>query len=364
MRKIACKGKSASRQCLSSFKLLPVAIRKIVTSDDVVLHMALHPYIFEVMWLLVELAVEVLAEPVEFLSLDKLLEALCVGLDLNSPFYKLRCENNRREIMVSLWRQESVLQVPGFFLKVFGATIGQIYCVKIGVKHVGEGCKCWKPPAEADGVLINLTQLLGRGSCGFDHIFRVLSMAECYSLVTVDLLLRLLEYKAGNMNWGRTLIFTKLDFIKRVKTEFKNMYFQLCFKLCHHLDEIVRVGKFNLCPNFNTKNEEQWSFLDVRCHMHSISCWGVTYYGGSIDFECMRATVCKLQQKLWEQLFDVEWFSMACTSIGGTTEASLILSPEFGRMDLQILFVTIFKQEMELAIRRFLLLSFSTNAEI
>ncbi|KAG0580487.1 hypothetical protein KC19_4G176900 [Ceratodon purpureus] len=351
-RILASKGESKGRDTAlklgSLFKLLPYAIKRITNSDDVAVQGGLECYVFEVMWALVEVAVVVLSKEVDrseavvdLLSLIKLLEAVSALFDSSSQFFKLRGEKNRREITVRSWRLESVIQVPGFFVKVSGATNGQIHymCAKKGVNHVGEGCECCKPPPEADGVLVNLTWLFASGF-GYDHILRMLSVPREYSLITVELLLRplvhLLEYSVGSKTWRRLMEFTEVSFNKRaIKTEFKNVCFNVCSELYRYLDDLVRAKEFNPCPNFDTEYADQWTFSDVLHHVHSITVWGVAYYAGSIAFESLRPLVCKLQEKMWERMLEAKRFSMACTSIGAAIEASLAPSPGTPRLSLE-----------------------------
>jgi hypothetical protein len=327
-RSLASKPDAAAKLSVL-FKLLPEGIRKVVASDDP----ALHCYAFEVMWTLVELAVAVLANPaaVDLLSLIKLLESLAVVFDSTSQFYKSRRESHkRRNLTVCLWRLGPALQVPGFFIEVFTKGRFHYFCVKKGVNYVGEGCECCKPSPEADAALVNLTWLLSSGH-GYDHILRMLSVPREYSLLAVELLLRplvhLVEYNVGSK---RLMEFTEGGFNKRAtKTEFKNLCFYVCSELYRYLDDVLRAKEFNPCPNFETEYAAQWTFSDVLHHVHAIASWGVTYYGGSIAFESVRAAVCRLQEKMWERMLDAKRFSMACSSVGAAVEASLAPSPGY-----------------------------------
>jgi len=110
------------------------------TSDDIASQGTLHPYIFKVMYALVELAAVVLAKQLKYktlldlLSLNNLLEALSIVFDSSSHFYKSRGKNNRRDITVFSQKRDSVLRVPGFLVKFFGDTSSQIYyyCARKG----------------------------------------------------------------------------------------------------------------------------------------------------------------------------------------------------------------------------------------
>lgn len=316
MRMIASKAGVASGQNLSSLlKFLPDAFRRITTNDDMISQGTLHPHIFEVMYALVELAAVLFAKQLEFktlpdlLSLNNLLEALSIVFDSSSYFYKWRSENNRRKIIVFLRKRDPVLRMPRFSVKLFGDTSGKIhyFCARKGMQCVGESCDCCKPSEEADAILVILTWLFAE-ACGFDHILRMLSVAQFQSLLTVDLLLRsfihLVEYNARSKSWRRQ--YTEEGFSTRMKIEFKNMCIHVCSDLSHYLDELVCAKDFNPCPNFDIENADQWIFSDILYKVHSIASWCESYYNGSKDCECVRAPVLKLQEKMWERMLDAE----------------------------------------------------------
>ena len=110
-----------------------------------------HAQIFEVLCTLVELTVvflsDYLCDPsnqtLKLPILKGLVEAISIALDSNMRYYSLRRENGKREILVLPSRLEYVLQVPGYIIRVFGATDSKThyFCSQKGVNQLGKTCK-------------------------------------------------------------------------------------------------------------------------------------------------------------------------------------------------------------------------------
>ncbi|KAG0582173.1 hypothetical protein KC19_3G039600 [Ceratodon purpureus] len=343
--KVARRGEASSLNALCCF--LPAAIKRTMTG--VLSHEEeLRAYLFEVLFVFVELVVAMFSPGTGDLAtqaikmgpnISQLLVALCDVLNSKSKFY-VRL-GRKRGVLVCPWRLESLLQVPGVFVKVCGGRIhGQVhyFCSQKGVDHGREGgCLCCVLPAWANPVLFSLTSIFSKVASGYKLMLRMLcyhfNFSETFSLPTTAVLLRplcqLLNTDTGSNSWRKVIPQIETN----SKIEFKDLCSEACSKLFQTLDDMIPAEELvNPCSSLEVVQENHEAFSDIIKHLHTITCWGVNHYGGTLELIQIRDSLSKLQERTWERFLDLGWNLLACKDIGAAIAATL--TPTCGKESL------------------------------
>ncbi|KAG0592631.1 hypothetical protein KC19_1G268700 [Ceratodon purpureus] len=348
----ARKGEASSLNALCCF--LPAAIKRTMTGA-LSREEEFQAYLFEVLYWFLELVEATFASGTGDLAtqaikmgpnISQLLVALCDVLNSKSKFYGTL--GRKRGVLVCPWRFKSLLQVPGVFVKVSGGhEHGQVYyfCSQKGVSWSGNdgreprGCLCCVLPAWADPVLFSLTSILNSkvaSGGGHELMLRMLcylfNFFETFSLPTISLLLRplceLLNTDTGSNSWREVIPQIETN----SKIEFKDLCSKACSKLFQTLDDMIPVELVNPCSSLEVVRENHEAFSDIIKQLHTITCWGVKHYGGTLELIQIRDSLSKLQERTWERFLDLKWHSSACESIGAAMAATL--TPTRGKESL------------------------------
>ncbi|KAG0631531.1 hypothetical protein M758_1G261300 [Ceratodon purpureus] len=98
------------------------------------------------------------------------------------------------------------------------------------------------------------------------------------------------------------------------------------------LDDMIPVELVNPCSSLEVVRENHEAFSDIIKQLHTITCWGVKHYGGTLELIQIRDSLSKLQERTWERFLDLKWPSSACESIGAAMAATL--TPTRGKESL------------------------------
>jgi hypothetical protein len=266
-------------------------------------------------------------------SISKLLEALSIALDSDSKYYKLRKSRGMQGVQVLPWRSECVLQIPGVPVQK-GNEKGWVsdpvhyFCTNKGV--TGEPCECCKAPLDStDAVLVYLCWLLAKTAAGsgYEYMLRMLSSPRQLTLQILSSLLRpfcqLMRFKSGDGGmWRDGIQHMEMNF----RAKFLDQCNNACFNLFQYLDAIVPeiAPKPKVAANSIIDLANQETFSVVLNQLHEITSWAVSYYGCNSELDSIRASLGRLQEKMWERLLEAGYFLIACRIIGAAVEATTL----------------------------------------
>ena len=246
-----------------------------------------HAQIFEVLCTLVELTVvflsDYLGDPsnqtLKLPILKGLVEAISIALDSNMRYYSLRRENGNREILVLPSRLEYVLQVPGYIIRVFGATDSKThyFCSQKGVNQLGQTCKCCTPPSEVDGVLMNGYWHLANtgGVNGYELLLKVLNTDTQLPLHTIAFILGLFAKALKCSSWSVLL--------QHLEGSFPNSHMmRICHSAYDKVFQCLKRALQNDCrssksPGFLDIFYSRSVFENMIILSHTIRRWSMSY---------------------------------------------------------------------------------------
>jgi hypothetical protein len=143
----------------------------------------------------------------------------------------------------------------------------------------------------------------------YEYMLTMLCSPKELTLSSVALLLRpLCQLNNIGSNTGIDLYISNISFSK-------DRLSIMCCDLWQYL--IDRIPEMAPAPSdrFNECTVKDQAFSDIVNDTHKIACWGLSYYGSSLELFFIRDYVGRLQERVWEQLIDLKDCSAAMVSI-------------------------------------------------
>lgn len=158
----------------------------------------------------------------------------------------------------------------------------------------------------------------------YEYMLTMLCSPKELTLSSVALLLRPLCQLNTGSNTSLELTPSIELYISNIsfsKDRFSSMCSDLLQYLTHRIPEMastpVSSQRYTEC---SVKNQ---AFSDVVNGIHTIACWGLSYYGSSPELGVVRDSVGRLQETVWEQLIDVKHHWVAMVSIEAAIKATI-----------------------------------------
>jgi hypothetical protein len=151
----------------------------------------------------------------------------------------------------------------------------------------------------------------------YEYMLTMLCSPKELTLSSVALLLRpLCQLNNIGSNTGIDLYISNISFSK-------DRFSSMCCDLLQYLTD--RIPEMAPVPSERSKacTLKNLAFSDVVNGIHTIACWGLSFYGSSPELGVVRDSVGRLQERVWEQLIDLGKFTAAMRSIEAAIQATI-----------------------------------------
>jgi hypothetical protein len=159
----------------------------------------------------------------------------------------------------------------------------------------------------------------------YEYMLTMLCSPKELTLSSVALLLRPLcqlnTFNIGSNTWLELTPSIDL-YISNISFS-KDRFSSMCCDLLQYLTD--RIPEMAPVPSERSKacTLKNLAFSDVVNGIHTIACWGLSFYGSSPELGVVRDSVGRLQERVWEQLIDLGKFTAAMRSIEAAIQATI-----------------------------------------
>jgi hypothetical protein len=164
----------------------------------------------------------------------------------------------------------------------------------------------------------------------YEYMLTMLCSPKELTLSSVALLLRPLcqlnTFNIGSNTWLELTPSIDL-YISNISFS-KDRFSSMCSDLLQYLTD--RIPEMAPLPSerFKELMVKDQAFSDVVNGIHTIACWGLLFYGSSPELGVVRDSVGRLQEIVWQQLIDVNYYMVAMKSIEAAIQATIAPTTE------------------------------------